>query len=107
MEKLMTSATKLDSTAAFFAGLYWIGVLMTLTCLACILAGNTQMAYRFEHTGFPLSWALAGLAVLAFLAAEFFRPAAVLSSEESQDESSEFAPEWEVVGFKADPTRAS
>jgi len=103
----MMSTTERDSTSAFFAGFYWIGVLMTLVCLAFILAGNTQMAYRFEHAGFPLSWALAGLAVLAFLAAEFFRPAELPPSDESQDESSEFDPEWDAVGFEADLTRAS
>ena len=104
----MMSSTERDSTAALFAGFYWIGVFMTLACLALILAGNTQVGYRFEHGGFPMSWALASLAVLAFLAAEFFRPAALPASDESQDEeSSEFAAEWEAVRFEPDLTRAS
>ena len=50
---------------------YWIGVAMTLACFTLILAGNTELVWRFEHKGFPLSWAFAAAAVLAFLAAEF------------------------------------
>ena len=53
------------------AGFYWIGVAMTIACLALVLAGNTEFVWRFEHRAFPLSWAIAGIAMLAFLAAEF------------------------------------
>ena len=56
-------------------GLYWIGMAMTLACFAFVLAGNTDLVWRFEHTGFPLSWAFAGFALLAFLGAEFNQPA--------------------------------
>ncbi len=49
---------------------YWIGVTMTLACVAFVMAGNTELAGRFEHRGFPLSWAFGIVAVLAFLAAE-------------------------------------
>lgn len=81
---------------AFSAGLYWIGMVMTLTCLAIIVAGNTELFYRFEHTPFPLSWAFAGLAVLAFLAAELCGPAD-FSEREAEDENLQYVPEWEAV----------
>jgi hypothetical protein len=53
------------------AGFYWIGMAMTLACFAFVLAGNTELVWRFEHTRLPLSWMFAGGAVFAFLAAEF------------------------------------
>jgi hypothetical protein len=49
---------------------YWIGATMTLACVAFVMAGNTELAWRFEHRGFPLSWAFGVAAILAFLAAE-------------------------------------
>jgi hypothetical protein len=49
---------------------YWIGVITTLGCFALVLAGNTELAWRFEHRAFPVSWVLAGAAVISFLAAE-------------------------------------
>jgi hypothetical protein len=56
--KSSTMATgKRNRAVAIYAGLYWIGIIMTLACLAIVLTGNTEFAYRFEHTGFPLSWA--------------------------------------------------
>ena len=53
---------------------YWIGVTLTLACFAFVIAGNTELVGRFEHRGFPLSWAIAIAAVLAFLAAEACHP---------------------------------
>lgn len=65
----------------WIAAFYWIGVIMTLGCFALVLAGNTDVAWRFEHKGFPMSWVFAGAAVFSFLAAEachsvFLRPRA-------------------------------
>jgi len=82
--------------ATFSAGLYWIGIVMTLACLGFIVAGNTDLLYRFEHTSFPLSWAFAGFAVLAYLGSEFCGPADFLERE-AEDENSQFVPEWEAV----------
>jgi len=62
-----------ESRRKWAAGLYWIGVVMTLTCIALVIAGNSETLHRFEHTGFPLSWALAGFAIIAFLGAEIAR----------------------------------
>lgn len=85
-----------ERTATFRTGFYWIGMLMTLACIAFVLASNTELMFRFEHTSFPLSWAFAGLAVLAFLAAECCHATESLTSE-PEDESSQLAPEWEAV----------
>ena len=78
------------------AGFYCIGIVMTLACLAFILAGNTEYAYRFEHTRFPLSWGFAGTAVLAFLAAELCHPSDFLAPEPETDDS-DLVPELDTV----------
>ena len=78
------------------AGFYWIGAAMTVACFALILAGNTELVWRFEHRSFPLSWAFAGAAVLAFLAAEFCHTAIPLPSE-GEDRSSQLSAEWEAA----------
>jgi len=74
----------------------WIGVLLTLSCFAVVLIGNAEPMWRLEHAGFPLSWVLAGAAVLAFLATEFCDSAAALPHEE-EDPYSQFSLEWETV----------
>lgn len=78
------------------AGFYWIGVAMTLAFFALVLAGNTELGWRFEHRGLPLSWAFAGVAVLAFLAAEFCDSIFSLPSE-AEDRSSQLSKEWEAA----------
>jgi hypothetical protein len=78
------------------AGFYWIGAAMTVACFALILAGNTELVWRFEHRSFPLSWAFAGAAVLAFLAAEFCHSAISLPGE-AEDRSSQLSTEWEAA----------
>jgi hypothetical protein len=60
---------------------YWIGVAMAIACFALVLAGNTELVWRFEHTRLPLSWMFAGGAVLAFLATELCHPAFSLPAE--------------------------
>jgi hypothetical protein len=73
-----------------------LGLVMTLATLALILAGNTEFAYRFEHSRFPLSWGFAAVAILAFLAAEVCQlrnsPA-----HQPEQEDAELVPEWEAV----------
>ena len=86
----MKSTVKQNLTTAF----YWIGVAMTLACFALVLAGNTELVWRFEHAGFPLSWAFAGAAVLAFLAAESCNSAFSLPSK-AEDRSAQLSPEFE------------
>jgi hypothetical protein len=58
------------------------------------------MAWRFEHTAFPLSWLLAGAAILAFLATELFDTTASVPDEE-EDSSSELSQEWETVELRS------
>jgi uncharacterized membrane protein YoaT (DUF817 family) len=64
------STTKRNWATGYYAGFFWMGVVMTLACIALILAGNTETFYRLERTSFPLSWAFAGVAIFEFLAAE-------------------------------------
>jgi hypothetical protein len=78
----------------------WIGVVLTLACFAVVTASNTELIWRFEHAGLPLSWVLAGAAVLAFLATEFCDSTASLPSEE-EDSSSQFSSEWETVELQS------
>ena len=78
----------------------WIGVVLTLSCLAVILAGNTAIVWRFEHASVPLSWVLAGAAILAFLATELCDAPSSLPSE-AQDSSAELFPEWEAVELQS------
>lgn len=92
----MMSTAKWNWTAGFYAGFYWIGIAMTLGCFALVFAGNTELVWRFEHPGFPLSWALGGVAVFAFLAAEYCHSAFSLSSK-AEDRSRQFSPEWEAT----------
>jgi hypothetical protein len=64
------------------------------------VAGNTELVSRFEHAGFPLSWVLAGAAIIAFLATEFCDSVASLPSE-AEDSSSQFSSEWETVELQS------
>jgi hypothetical protein len=77
-------------------GFYWIGVASVLACVAFALAGNTEFGWRFEHTGFPMSYALGLAAILAFLAFEVC-DSTVSSPSAVEERSSELSPEWETV----------
>jgi hypothetical protein len=76
----------------WIAAFYWIGVATALACFGLVLAGSTELLWRFEHRGFPLSWALAGVSILAFLGAEFCSSAFPLPSR-VEDRSSQPSPE--------------
>ena len=73
----------------------WIGVVLALACLTVVLTGNTAMVWRFEHVSVPLSWVLAGAAILAFIATEICDSASPLPSE--AEDSSEHIYDWEAV----------
>jgi hypothetical protein len=77
-------------------GFYWIGAAMTMACFALVLTGNSELVWRFEHRGFPLSWAVAGAAVVAFLVAEFCHSPISLP-DGVENRSSNPVPEWEVA----------
>ena len=77
-------------------GLYWTGITMAAACLVAVLAGNTELAGRFEHAGFPLSWAFAGAAVIALAAFEFC-DCTFSSASERADRSYHPSPGWEAA----------
>ena len=68
-------------------GFYWIGVAMTVGCVGLVLAGNTKWGFRLEHMDYPVSWVMAGIGVLAFLAGEICR-SAFDPDRKSEDRSS-------------------
>ncbi len=72
-------------------GFYWIGAAMALASLAFVVASNTEILWRLEHTGFPLSWLLAGGAILAFLAFELCDCSSSLPRE-AGDRGSQLSP---------------
>ena len=77
-------------------GFYWIGVATTLACFALVLAGNTEMVWRFEHRGLHLSWVFGGAAIFAFLAGEFC-DSAFFFPRQADDQGSQLSPEWEAA----------
>jgi hypothetical protein len=85
-----------NRSARFYAGFYWIGVLMSLAFFAVVFASNTGPLYRFEHSRYPLSWMIAGFAVLSLVAAEFCHPGDPIEAA-AGEESPELAPEWETI----------
>jgi hypothetical protein len=52
---------------------YWIGVILTAACILLVLIGQSEVVHSLEHTEFPLSWAFAILAVLAFTVGEILQ----------------------------------
>jgi hypothetical protein len=52
--------------------LYWLGVLASAVCIVLIFAGNAQIAWRYEHTSVPASWAAGLIAIVSLLGAEYF-----------------------------------
>ena len=76
----------------WIAAFYWIGVATTLACFAFVLAGNTAFVWRFEHTGWPMSWAFGVIAILAFLGAELSQSAFSLPRK-VEDRSAQLSPE--------------
>jgi hypothetical protein len=77
-------------------GFYWIAVIMTLACFALVMAGNTELAVRFEHRGFPLSWGFGVAAIVAFLAAEACHTASS-GATDTEDRTSPLASELEAL----------
>ncbi|MDP8990789.1 MAG: hypothetical protein M3N41_12005 [Acidobacteriota bacterium] len=54
----------------WIAGFYWIGVALAVACVAVVVAGHMARFSALERIDFPLSWAFAGMAGVALLAAE-------------------------------------
>ena len=87
-------------TTGLYKALYWIGIIMTLACFAFVLAGSTELLWRFEHAGFPLSWAFGALAIVSFVAAEVCPlPSAPSPYHEEEEAEQVLSGELETVGF--------
>ena len=96
LEAVVMSISKSRSTG-FFKGLYWTAMVMTLSCIALVLSGNTDWGYGFEHTRIPLSWVLGGIAIFAFVVAELCHPAVTETAGEEEDGISIPIRECEVI----------
>jgi hypothetical protein len=86
--------------SAIQRGLNSVGVVLTLACFGVVLAGNTELVWQFEHASVPLSWVLAGAAVVAFLATELCDSSTSLPSE-AEEESLQLSAEWEAVELQS------
>jgi hypothetical protein len=49
---------------------FWIGSALAAVCVVIVSASNTALIGRFERASVPLSWVVAGLAMVTLLAAE-------------------------------------
>ena len=85
-----------NRVAVFYTLFYWIGTVLTLGCFALILAGNSEILYRLEHSRLPLSWMVAGGAICGFLVAEFCHPAIPVRAG-VEEETSPVEMDWEGV----------
>jgi hypothetical protein len=85
VRRLRMSTTKHNRAAACF---YWIGVATSVLCVAVVLVRESELFWRFEHRGFPLSGVLAGVAALAFLVTELCDSLYGPHEAEEQDASS-------------------
>jgi hypothetical protein len=77
-----------------------VGVVLTLACIATIVAGNTELVSRFEHAGLPLSWLLGGAAIVAFLATEFCDSSSSVP-DDAEYASSQLSYEWETAELQS------
>ena len=97
MENVREKRKGTDMTSRRFwtAGFYWAGIALTLACFGLVLSGNTDLIWRFEHRPLPLSWAVAGAGVLAFLAAEC--TSVLFPRRRAEERSSQLASQLEAV----------
>jgi L-asparagine transporter-like permease len=71
---LILSGRKMALREKFTGAFSWIGITMSVLCVALAAAGNTALAGRFNPAGFPVSWAAGLMAIAAFLAWEYCYP---------------------------------
>jgi hypothetical protein len=71
------SAEKWNSIRDVF---YWIGVVLAIAAFCVVGASNTEIGSHLEHQTIPLSWILAGAAILALLVSERCNSAAAAPS---------------------------
>ena len=71
----MPTDPKLAAQQKLTDAFYWIGIAMSILCVVLVSARNTAFLGRFDHTNFPAAWAAGLIAIVAFLAFEYFHPA--------------------------------
>ena len=81
--------------------LYWIGVTMTLICLAFVMAGNTELVGRFEHRASPYRGRWGSALYSALFATEGCYTAS--SGATGTDRTSPLVSELEAARPEADP----
>jgi hypothetical protein len=91
------STDGMKESSGFGSVCYWFGVAMALGCLIVAVAANTRLFWDLEHAAVPLSWLLAGLAAIGFLAAELADAAPAHPARESSENEARLSPEWETV----------
>lgn len=60
---------------------FWIGTIVVVACLSVVVAGHTVFGSGLEQMPIPLSWILAGAAMIAFSFAEYCNAAWVTRAE--------------------------
>ena len=60
---------------------YWIGVILAAACFTLTLGSNTELLWRFEHAGLPLSRIVGAVSIFALLSAELSHSASAIPAE--------------------------
>jgi hypothetical protein len=71
----MSTDPKLAAQQKLTDAFYWMGIATSVLCVVLVSARNTALVGRFDHASFPAAWAAGLIAIVAFLASEYFHPA--------------------------------
>jgi hypothetical protein len=85
-EEVALMARRTEKLISIRDAFFWIGVGFATAAFCMVGASNTELGNRLEHQTVPLSWVLAGIAILALLVAERCNSAATPSPTESAKE---------------------
>jgi hypothetical protein len=72
---------------------FWIGVACAGASICVVCASNTSLISRFERQGAPLSWLLAGLAMISLVIAEQLHLATTRTNEPAREARKRVPPE--------------
>jgi hypothetical protein len=72
---------------------FWIGVACAGASICVVCASNTSFISRFERQGAPLSWLLAGLAMVSLVIAEQLHLATTRAQEAAREARKPVPPE--------------
>ena len=86
----MTSRNRFAVSGFLSYVFYSLGLVLAVACLVMVLAGNTDLVGRLNHTSVPLSWLLGIGSILAFVAFEYLESD---SAERSETNYLEFSME--------------